>query len=76
MAVSLSPSLSVIGVRMGMLFIPIAAGLLVGNPIAGALVRSGWIDLQAFCGTTIACSGICVICARIAKVGLSPRVKA
>lgn len=61
---------------MGMLFVPIAAGLLVGNPIAGALLRSGWVDLQAFCGAVLCCSGICVLGARLAKVGLSLKVKA
>ena len=61
---------------MGMLFVPIAVGLLVGNPIAGALVRNGWVDLQAFCGATVACAGICVIATRFAKVGMSPKVKA
>ncbi len=75
-AVTLSPSLSVIGVRMGMLFVPIAAGLLVGNPIAGALVRSGWINLQVFCGVVVACSGVSVLAARVAKVGLRFKVKA
>ena len=76
MAVSLSPSLSVIGVRMGMLFVPIAIDLLVGNPIARALLRNGWIDLQSFGGATIAFSGICVIGARVAKAGLAVNVKA
>ncbi len=61
---------------MGMLFVPIAVGLLVGNPIAGALIQSGWIDLQAFCGATVACSGICVVIARVAKVGWGLKVKA
>ena len=61
---------------MGMLFVPIAAGLLVGNPIAGALLRSGWMDLQAFCGAVLACSGLCVLSARIAKVGWNLKVKA
>ena len=76
MAVSLSPSLSIIEVRMGMLLVPIAVGLLVGTPIAGALLHSGWIDLQVFCGVTVACSGIYVIGARFTKVGLSLKVKA
>ena len=61
---------------MGMLFVPIAVGLLIGNPIAGALLRNGWTDLQAFGGATVALSGICVIGARVAKAGLSPNIKA
>lgn len=75
-AVTLSPSLSVIGVRMGMLFVPSSAGLLVGNPIAGALLRIGWIDLQVLCGAVVAFSGICVMVARLAKVGSAFRAKA
>ena len=75
-AVTLSPPLTVIGVRMGMLFVPVAAGLLVGNPIAGALLRNGWIDLQVFCGAVVAFSGICVAAARCAKVGLGLNLKA
>ena len=61
---------------MGMLFVPIAAGLLVGNPIAGALLHSSWVDLQAFCGAVLGCSGIFVLGARAAKVGLNLKVKA
>ena len=74
-AVTLSPSLSVIGVRTGMLLVPISAGLLFGNPIAGALLRTGWIDLQAFCGAVVALSGICVMVARYAKFGSTIRIK-
>lgn len=61
---------------MGMLFVPIAAGTLVGNPIAGSLLRSDWVDLQAFCGAVVACSGICVLGARFAKVGTRFKVRA
>ena len=61
---------------MGMLFVPIAIGLLVGNPIGGALSSKGWVELQVFCGTIVAVSGICVTIARIAKVGWKVKVRA
>ena len=61
---------STIGVRMGMLFIPSAAGLLAGTPIAGAiLARGGWPGLIAFCGASITLSVVFVIAARISRVG-------
>ena len=61
---------------MGMLVVPIAIGLLVGNPIAGALNPKVWVDLQIFCGGIIALSGVCVVIARIAKVGWKVKAKA
>ena len=73
---TLSPSLSVYGTRNGMLFLPISFGLLVGNPIAGAILRSGWRNLEAFCGTTIAVSVSLVFATRIAKTGLAVKARA
>ena len=75
-AFTLSPSLSVVGVRSGTLFIPIAFGLLVGNPIAGAVLRRGWASLEAFCGASILVSGGFVIGARIAKAGWTVKARA
>ena len=73
---TLSPSLSVYGTRNGMLFLPISFGLLIGNPIAGAILRSGWRNLEAFCGATIAVSGGFLIATRVAKAGLAVKVRA
>lgn len=44
-----------LGARMGVNLFCAALGLLVGNPIAGVLVRgkSGWDGLKGFCGGTI-----------------------
>ena len=53
--VALSPDLSVIGTRMGMCFSFAGFGLLIGNPIAGALLssKSGFSGLEAFSGATV-----------------------
>lgn len=74
-AITLCPSLAVVGVRIGMLFVPISIGLLIGNPIAGALVKTNWVSLQCFCGTTLAISSIFLVATRVAKDGWALRVK-
>lgn len=69
--VSLSPNLSTIGIQLGMALTISGCGLLVGEPIAGAILRTqgGWIGLQAWCGVLIAVSGFFSLAARILKVG-------
>ena len=46
-------------------------GLLIGNPIAGAILRGGggWVGLQAWAGTLIAVSAGCMVGARWARFG-------
>lgn len=66
---ALTPDPRLFGARLGMLFIPAAIGVLIGNPIAGAILDHGWKGLQSFCGIMIALSVICMIVARISKVG-------
>ena len=67
--VSLSPSMGVVGTRMGMSFTFAGFGLLVGNPVAGAILgRGDWKGLQAFCGATVVLALVCMIAARLAKV--------
>ncbi|KAF7880095.1 uncharacterized protein EAF02_007732 [Botrytis sinoallii] len=41
LGVALSPDTGVLGVRLGILLMPISVGILVGNPIAGALKSYG-----------------------------------
>lgn len=48
------PNMQRIGVRMGMNFFVGALGLLVGTPVAGAILKSSWVGMQAFCGATLA----------------------
>ena len=74
---SLSPSLDVVGTRMGMSFVFAALGLLAGNPIAGSILNvSGWLNLQLFCGTTTTAAVLGWTAARLCKVGYAVRVKA
>ena len=78
--VTLCPSLSVVGVRMGMNFALAAIGLLIGNPIAGAILRSGsgeaWHGLMGFCGACVALAALSMVAARVSKVGFNVMAKA
>ena len=75
--VSLTPSLNVLGTRMGMTFTLIGFGVLIGTPIAGAIFRYGsWVGLQSWCGAVLAVSGIFMLAARIAMVGVGIAGKA
>ena len=59
-----------IGTRLGMAILFAGTGLLVGNPIAGAILESGgWIGLQVWAGSLIVASGLCVLCARGLRFG-------
>lgn len=49
-AVEFCPDLGKLGVRMGMMCLPTSIGILMGNPIVGAILRRCWIGLQLFCG--------------------------
>ena len=50
------------GTRLGMLFIPMSLGYLIGNPIAGIILGAGWVPLQVFCaGTLLACAAVMFI---------------
>ncbi|TVY17341.1 Aspyridones efflux protein apdF [Lachnellula arida] len=72
--VTLSPSLDVIGARMGMVFTISGFGLLIGNPVAGAILNpdgGSFLGLQIWCGVTVTTSLLCLCVARIAKSGLS-----
>lgn len=70
--VSLSPDHGTIGTRMGMALGSSGMGLLVGSPIAGAILRShGWPGLQAWCGALLILSDLCMLSARVAKAGPS-----
>ena len=74
-AITRCPSLAVVRVRMGMLFIPLSIGLLIGNPIAGALVENDWVSLQTFCGATLAISTIFLVATRVAKDGWARKIR-
>jgi len=55
---------------MGMSFSFAGFGLLIGNPVGGAILKSsGWTGVQAFCGATVIAAAFCCIIARVSKVG-------
>ena len=58
---------------MSMICIPLSVGLLIGNPIAGSLIRYGWVAMQVFCGTSIFIAAICLTAIRLTKVGTKLR---
>jgi len=60
----LSPSMDVIGTRLGMSSSIAAVGILIGSPIAGALVGADmghFLPAQAFAGATMAAGALCLI---------------
>jgi predicted MFS family arabinose efflux permease len=66
--VTLAPSLSVVGTWMGMSFAFAAVALLIGSPVAGAILDSGgWLGLQAFCGACVAAATAACIVVKFAK---------
>lgn len=75
LGVALSPDVNILGVRLGMLLIPIAIGILIGNPIAGALESYGWISLQLFTAVLLMVSFVIVVILRILVYGKSLKVR-
>ncbi|KAK8039930.1 MFS transporter- MCP family- solute carrier family 16 (monocarboxylic acid transporters)- member 10 [Apiospora rasikravindrae] len=75
--VTLSPHMGVVGVRMGMACAIGSLGLLVGTPLAGAiLTHGGWHALQAFGGVTLLIATVAMSASRISKVGWHLTAKA
>lgn len=69
--VNLSPSLDVIGVRIGMTVFVASVGVAIGNPIAGALLEHGWLGLQVWAASCLALGALFMAAARVSKVGWS-----
>lgn len=69
--VTLSPRLEIVGTRMGMVFSACGLGLLIGSPVAGAILGLGndFLGLQLFCACTIVASAAILYPARVAKAG-------
>jgi MFS family permease len=73
--VTLSPSISVVGTRMGMCFAMGGLGLLVGTPVAGQLIKHVSFDAAIFfCGGAVALGAVSLVATRIAKTGLKLNV--
>ncbi|EKG13701.1 Major facilitator superfamily [Macrophomina phaseolina MS6] len=66
--VSLSPSLAVVGTRMGMSFSFAGFGILIGNPVAGAILNhGGWLGVQLYCAVCVVAAAILCVIARLTK---------
>ncbi|KAL9093566.1 MAG: hypothetical protein Q9165_003961 [Trypethelium subeluteriae] len=77
---SLSPDMASLGGRMSMAFMSAGTGLLVGSPVAGAILSSNggndWTMLQVWSGVLLVLSATCMIGAKVAKVGFRFKAKA
>jgi hypothetical protein len=76
--VALSPDLQAIGARMGFVNALAGSGVLLGQPIAGAILEStgSYLGLQCWAASALAMSSILLILARVSKVGTSIAKKA
>ena len=73
---SITSDLGTMGTRVGFVTAVCGVGLLVGNPIAGAiLTRNGWLGLQIWAAVLLLVSGFFQLAARVAKQGWALRVK-
>jgi len=74
---ALAPDMTRIGTRVGMATVFMAVGLLIGNPIGGALVEQGsFVGLQAFCGATILIAAGLLAAVKVTLTGLQVSKKA
>ncbi len=69
--ISLSADKSKIGTRLGMTLAFIGFGMLVSNPIAGAIVGQSrnWAGLTIWCGVLLSTSFVNLAASRVLKVG-------
>ncbi|KAJ8098865.1 major facilitator superfamily domain-containing protein [Lipomyces tetrasporus] len=68
---TLCPDLRMIGTRMGMSFAISGLGLLIGTPIAGALLQTPaqYTATASFCGGCVAVASVLIVIVRVAKSG-------
>jgi fucose permease len=58
----ISPDLSVFGTRLGMILVWVGAGVLIGSPCAGALVKGDdFVKMQVFSAVIMAAAGIALL---------------
>lgn len=58
--VTLAPTMQDVGTRLGMFNFIGSLGILMGNPVAAAIIKTSWMGAQVFCG--VVCSlamGLC-----------------
>jgi len=51
-------------------------GILIGQPIAGAILKHGWVGVQGFTSVCLVLCALFSVAARISKVGFGLRVAA
>ncbi|KAF2181512.1 MFS monocarboxylate transporter [Zopfia rhizophila CBS 207.26] len=76
---TLSPSLDVIGARLGMSWATAAVGVLIGAPIAGALAdvaKADFVNAQAFSGAVMAAAVILLVVPLVAAHKFNAKQKA
>jgi len=68
---SVSPDKNVLGTRLGMSFAFIGFGVLIGEPVAGAILGSSlnWAGLIIWCGVMLMASSVIIGAARVVKTG-------
>lgn len=67
---NLTDDLQTVGTFLGMITGVCGLGLLVGNPIAGAILdRGGWVGLQAWAGSLLLAAAMILLGARMARFG-------
>lgn len=74
-ATALCPDMRQLGVRLTQQAVPAGIGLLIGNPIGGAILDRGWVGLQAYAGTTVVISIMLVVVSRMVKFGTGIMIK-
>ena len=75
--ISLSEDLGSVGLQIGLMELFAGAGLLMGTPIAGALLGDQhWLNIQVFAGALITAAVLCMLNARVLKVGFRLGAKA
>lgn len=66
--VSITDDMGAVGGRLGMNTFCAALGILIGNPVAGAIVGDGdWVGLQCFCGGALLLGSVCVGVTRLTR---------
>lgn len=74
---ALTPDPDVVGTRMGMLTGVCGVALLIGNPLAGAMLDNGsWIALQVWAGSLLLTATGLIAWARVSRYGTEIGVKA
>lgn len=74
--VSVSKTRGNIGARLGMTLGTVGCGVLVAEPIAGAILdfeNGGWLGLIAWSGSLLSFGGLMVVVARVIKLGWKSR---